>query len=541
MAEKYDAIILGAGPNGLVCGAYLAKSGLKVLILEKRNEIGGGLATEEVTLPGFFHNTHAIYMMMVDYAPPYQDLDLEKLYGVKHVFPPLQFAMPLQDGRCLCLYNDVDRSCASIAKFSKEDSESYREMSHKYKDWVDNFIAPATYVQPMSTILQAAALDKYDWSREMGEMAEKPPKEMIEELFSNEHVRAMMLHLCCLWGLDPEQSGVGYLIPLYLNRATNYQMIVGGSHMLTQAFHKVIYENDGQVLNSKIIKQIIIENGTANGIELDDGTIIQADKAIISTLDPHQTFFKLVREENLDQEFVESIKLWQWEHWSLLGIHLALAEAPDFTAAKADPELNNAFIYLLGLETPEDFIEHYQAIGRGEVDDKSGFSFCIPSLHDPSQAPPGRYTGLISQMAPYNLKGGSEKWYSFKYRQEQFQRTLGILRQYAPNMTEDKVLSHYISTPLDVEAKFPDMVQGSIKQGLYHPLQLGFMRPNEECSQHRSPIKNLYMGGACTYPGGTILLGSGYLAADAVCEDLNIEKWWTEPEMVTKARVNGLV
>ncbi len=111
-------------------------------------------------------------------------------------------------------------------------------------------------------------------------------------------------------------------------------------------------------------------------------------------------------------------------------------------------------------------------------------------------------------------------------------------------MTDDRirnVYNLYVSTPVDTENKFADMVQGSIKQGQYHPLQMGYMRPNEHCSTHRSPIKNLYMGGSCTYPGGTVLLGGGYLAAGAVCDDSGIRRWWPEPDMVTRAREGGLL
>ena len=538
----YDIIIIGGGPNGLVAGAYLAKAGQKVLVLERRYEMGGGLITEEVSgTPRYFINTHAIYMMMVDYAPAYQDLELEKLYGLKHVYPSQQFAMPLEDGRCLSLYTDIDKSCASIAKFSPEDADTYREIYHRYKKYMDEFIGPATYVQPVPTIEQAANMEKYDIGREMSEMAEETPKDIVYGLFKNEHVRGMMLQLCCLWGLDPEQSGVGYLIPLYINRATNYRLVAGGSHMLTQAFIKIILENGGELRTATGVSRIITKDGAATGVETKDGRTYEAAKAVVSTLDTHQTFLKLVGEKNLNNEFVEGVKIWQWEHWSLLGIHLALMEAPNFTVARDDSELNKALIYLLGLETGDDFVEHYQAIGRGEIDGKVGISFCVPSLHDSSQAPHGRYTGHITQMAPYDLKGGKDKWYSFKFREEQFQRVLALLGKYAPNITEDKVRNYYVSTPLDVENKFTDMVRGSIKQGQYHPLQLGYMRPNDECSQHRSPIKGLYMGGACTYPGGTVLLGSGYLAADAVCEDVGIEKWWAEPEMITKAREKGLL
>ncbi|MFH1775765.1 MAG: NAD(P)/FAD-dependent oxidoreductase [Chloroflexota bacterium] len=540
--NQYDVIIIGGGPNGLVAGAYLAKAGQKVLVLERRYEMGGGLATEEVVgTPHFYINTHAIYMMMVDYAPPYNDLELETKYGLKHIYPPLQFAMPLADGRCLCLYSDVDKSCESIARFSTRDSDSYREIYHRYQRYVDEFVGPATYVQAVPTIEQAANLEQTELGREMSELAEKTPKDLVFELFENEYVRSLILQVACQWGLDPEQSGLGYLIPLYINRATNYRMCAGGSHMLAQALIKVILENGGSLRTAVRPKRIIVSDGRATGVELDDGRVYEAAKAVVSTIDTHQTFLKLVGAENLDEEFVEGIKLWQWEHWSLLGVHLALDEAPEFAAARDNPEINDAFMYLLGLEHPEEFIAHYEAIGRGELPEKRGITLSIPSRHDPSPAPPRKHTGHTTQMAPYNLKEGSDKWYSYEFRQEQLQRTLATIQQYAPNITEDKVRNHYISTPADIENKYADMVQGSFKQGQYHPLQMGFMRPNEYCSQHRSPIEHLFMGGACTYPGGCVLLGSGYLAAEAVCEDLGIEKWWTEPEIVTRAREKGLI
>lgn len=537
---KFDAIVIGGGPNGLVAGSYLSKAGLKLAIVDRRGELGGGLATEEPECPGFFFNTHAVYMMMADFAPPYKDLDLEKAYGLKHVYPPLQFAMHFLDGRCLCIYSDLERTCQSIARFSKKDSNTYRDIYNRYKEYVDGFIAPATYVQPLPVIEQAAQMDQTEVGREITALSEKSPRDLVYELFEEDHVRTLMLYICCMWGLDPEQDGVGYLLPLYMNRASNYRLCVGGSHSLGQAMNKVILENGGRVFSPRKVRRIIIDNGEARGVELADGTILEAG-VVISTLDPHQTFQDLVKDENLESEFVESIKAWQYEHWSLLGVHLALEEAPQFTASLSDPEINKAFIHVLGYETPDDFLRHYKLVEDGKLDDRCGFHCSFPSMHDPVQAPPGRYTGLISQIAPYELEGDCEKWYPYRFRLEMGQKKLEILRKYAPNLTQDKVRGIFVSTPLDVENKFPDMVRGSIKQGQYHPLQMGYNRPNAECSRHRSPIKGLYMGGACTYPGGTILLGSGYLAADAVVEDLGIKRWWPVPEMVTRARESGLL
>ncbi len=539
--NKFDVIVIGAGPNGMELAAYLSKAGLKVIVLERRLEMGGGLATEAVTLPDYLHNTHAVYMMMVDYAPVYTDFKLEEQYAVSHIYPSLQFALPLSDGKCLCLYSDPERTCDSIAKFSKRDADSYREFYRTARRAVADFIGPATYVPSVPVFDQLVQIEKTELGRELGEYAEKTPKEIVEEHFENEHVRAMMLYLATQWGVGYDDAGMGYLVLLYLDRATSYRLVVGGSHMVAQGLHKVIYESGGQLRNTQRIKRIIVDGGVAKGVELEDGSIIEATKAVVSTIDPHQTFLKLVGAQNLEKDFVEKIEGWMWEKCSIMGLHLALKEAPNFAAAASDPEINQAFVYILGYETPEDIIKDYDAIYGGELPPKANFNCCFPSVHDPSQAPPGRHTGLLSRHVPYRLKEGAEKWYNLKFKEEVAEQYLATLQRYAPNMTRDKVLWHYTSTPIDMENKFLDMVDGSFKQGLYHPLQMGYLRPNDECSQYRTPVKNLYVAGSSCYPGGCVIWGPGYVAAGTIADDLGVDKWWSEPEMVTKARTEGLI
>jgi phytoene dehydrogenase-like protein len=539
--KNVDAIVIGAGPNGLELGAYLSKAGLKVLVLERRHEMGGGLATESVTAPGYLHNTHAVYMMMADYAPVYSDLQLESKYGLKHIYPSLQIAMPLSDGRCICLYSDLEKTCASIAKISKKDADGYRGFYARAKRAVAGLIAPATYVPPMPILDQVVKLQQTDLGRELSEYGEKSPIEIIEEFFENEHVKALMLYLATHWGVAYDQPGMGYLVLLYLERATNYRLVRSGTHMVAQALQKAIYENGGKVLNTQRIKRIIVEAGTAKGVELEDGTLIHASKVLASTIDPHQTFLKLVGEEHLDEDFLEQIKGWQWEKYSLTGLHLALKEAPNFTAAASDPEINKAFVYLLGFETAKELMEDYDATFSGKMRDKAGFNCCFPSVHDPTQAPPGRHTGLLSRFTPYNLEKGSNQWYDFSFRENVAEQFLKTLQKYAPNMDKDAILRQYLSTPVDIENKFINMVQGSYKQGLYHPLQMGIFRCNEACSRNRTPIKNLYLAGSSCYPGGTVIWGAGYGAANAMAEDLGINKWWSEPEIITNARKKGYV
>jgi phytoene dehydrogenase-like protein len=541
VTQKYDFIIIGSGPNGLAIAGYLSKAGQKVLLLEKRFEAGGGLCTEQVTLPEYYHNTHAVYMMMADYAPVYPDFQFEER-GVRHIWPELQVAMPLADGRALCVYRDLERTCASIARFSKRDAESYRDMQHLFGELMQHILGPQTYVPMEAAPLMAAKADLTELGRTLSEYTEKTPEEIVCERFENEHVRTLMLYLACHWGLDYAQSGVSYMVPIYLNRAANYRLVAGGSHRVSNVLLKSTFEHGGQIRTSAQIKRILVENGSAQGVELEDGTRYLADKAVVSTIDTHQTFLRYVGEDHLEPDFVDMIRIWQWEKWSLAVSHLALAEPPHFAAADAQPDLDQAFIHVLGYESLADLKGHWDAMGDGVLPERAGLNCCFPSIHDPYQAPPGRASGLLSQMAPFALRdGGSERWLNHEYRAETVERQLAVLRRYAPNLTRDAVLWTYLTTPADIQNKFPNMVHGSYKQGAYHPLQMGYLRPNQDCSQYRTPVRNLYLGGASVAPGGMVLFGPGYNCANAIAEDYGIEKWWKEPDYVTAAREDGYV
>ncbi len=536
MQTKYDFIVIGGGPNGLCVAAYLSKAGQKVLVLERYFEVGGGLATEEVTLGGFYHNTHAIYHMMADYAPPYRDLELDK-YRCSYIFPDLQVAMPFADGKSLCLYKDVDRSCESIARFSPKDAESYREAYHKFRLYMDEFLAPGTYVKPLPTLEAVLGLHKTEIGEEISGYQPKSPQETVFGLFENERVRTLMLYLACHWGLDYDDGGLGFLVPLMLDRAVNSRLCLGGSHRLSNAVARAVQEaGGGHLRGSQIIKRIIVEGGVAKGVELDNGTVYEADKAVISSIDPHQTFLQYVGEENLSRDFLDKVKNWHWEKWSLCSCHAALRELPAFAT---DEDIGNGLMYILGYETPDDLAGHWREISEGELSSTVRFDAVFPTMHDPSQAPEGRHTGSMYEMAPYKLKGGAERWWDRKVREEHEQGFLATLRKYAPNMTEDKILWTYLSTPMDFSTKYLNMVQGSIKQGAYEVFQMAANRPNDECSSNRTPIKNLYVCGASTNPGGLVTFGPGYIAANTIAEDYGIEKWWREPEYITEARKKG--
>jgi phytoene dehydrogenase-like protein len=388
----------------------------------------------------------------------------------------------------------------------------------------------------------AAKMATTELGRELTEISEKPPLDIICDHFENDQVRALMLYMCTHWGLDYQQAGVSYMVPIYFNRMTNYRLTKGGSHRVSNALYKSIFEHQGQIRQSAVIKRIIIENGEAKGVELENGTQYFAEKAVVSTIDPHQTFLDYVGKDNLEEDFTEMIENYMWEKWSMCNLHLALSEPPNFKAAETNPDINNAFIYILGYESMAELTDHYDMMLNGEMPEKAAFNCCFPSIYDPYQAPPGRASGLIPEMAVFDLKdGGSEKWLDRKYRIAFAERQLETLEKYVTNISKDTILQTYITTPRDIYNKYASMVKGGYKHGAYHPLQMGYLRPNQDCSHYRTPVKNLYVGGASVCPGGMIIWGPGYNCANAIAEDFGIEKWWTELEMVTKARENNYV
>jgi phytoene dehydrogenase-like protein len=323
-----------------------------------------------------------------------------------------------------------------------------------------------------------------------------------------------------------------------INRGWHFQLCRGGSHHLAHLLGKLIVENGGRILTGQIIKRIIVEDGEARGVELDDGTVIKASKFVCSSINPHQTFLELVGEQHLEPELVTRIEEWKYSDWALFNVHMALREAPRFKIAESDPELNNALIYVVGYDSEDDLVNHFEEIRKGKLIG-GGFNCCFPTVHDPLRAPAGKHIGLISQEAPYNLSdGGPQAWYNARI--EQAERCKSVLERYAPNVTAENIMGDYIGSPLDTENKFPDMKQGCFKQGAYLPLQMGYFRPNEYCCQHLTPINKLYMCGACTHSGGMITFGPGYCATEKIAEDLGIEKWWPEPEHVKLAREAGL-
>lgn len=527
---EYDVIVIGAGPNGLVAAGYLVKAGLKVAVLERLPETGGGLVTQEIC--GFKLNHHATYMLLGELMPPVKDLELES-WGVRFIRPEKQMTFLFKDKKTLNFYTDQKKSAESITKFSKDDAEKFQKMWSEFKEMFDKFLLPATYLPPLDPIEQTQKLQESDeLGRKIAEISEMTPQEVINHYgFKNPKVRGALLYITSMFGLEPDEA-IGFLVPIYILRVLNAALVKGGTHHLASSLRRVVEFNGGQVITAAEVKKVITSNSKAIGVELQDGTKIMA-KAIISTLNPEQNFLELL--ENAPEDLKDSAQRWEWERFSLFVSHRGIVgRKPEYPGY---PHETSEFLnVVMGYESEEDVYTHIKSCEEGKVEVK-GHGSCL-SLFDtllvPSHVPFGEHHLLRWECwAPYDAD------WSPKFKKEFAEKCFELWQEYSPDLAESNVIVEISWSPKDIEAHTLTMKRGSIKHGAYTSLQMGYNRPNPECSSYRTPIDGFYVGGASTHPGGMVIFGPGYNVARIVCQDLGVDWKWEELESIKEARRRG--
>lgn len=543
---KYDVVVVGAGHNGLTAAAYLQKAGARVLVIERRHETGGALITEEFS--GFRFNLHANYMLMLDVAPPYRDLGLEA-DGCVYVRPEVEAALLKKDGGAVTLYADLNRSVESIGCYSPKDAERFREVYLGYKQIADEYLIPSTYGRPVGSAQLAATYMRSELGQRILKLSEMTPLEICKSWdFETPQLSALLLYLICMWGIDPEESNSSYLVPLYFNRMLNATLVRGGSHRLSSTLQKAGIIAGMDVMENHEVRRFIVENGAAKAVEVAptgmDGPIVRIDaNAIVTSTDPVTTFGKFIAEDemrNRSKLCLNTAKTWEWEQSSLFLSHLALRRKPRFKAEDSDPAVATAFIRVFGVETPEDVGRHLKEVmWNRQLHDIGHVTFTTDV--DPAQAPrevdPEACVCRIEACVPYAPSDGDWASLSTQYGD----RLIAKLSEYMSDFDQAAIVRRYDYTPVNIEMKIPQMQRGSFKHGAYIMTQMGYSRPNVQCSSYRTPIDHLYLCGASTFPGGMVTFGPGYNAAKVVAQDLGLNIWWKEPDAVGAARQKGFL
>lgn len=522
---KADAVVIGGGPNGLITAAYLSRAGLKVVLLERRQELGGGLATEEVLFPGVYANTHATYHMMVDYMPPLMDFDLTR-HALHFVKPNAQTGIIFKDRESLLLCSKLQDSYDQIAKFSSKDAGRFEKTMRLFKEMVDEILAPATYHPPIPPVEFAVNLNRTAVGKKLLEISEKSPLEIIDEIFTHPKVKAAFLYISCMWGIAPNETGLGFMVPLLIYRNLNKCLCIGGSHKLASSLAKEVILAGGRIFDSAEVCRVILSDGKAVGVETADGIRVSAD-IIASSLDPQTNFLKLIGEKNISGELAQYVKRWQWDKWSFFTTHIAVKRNLHYKVK--DRNINKAFMNIIGAEGVDDIVKHTTNAVDGKIGNILGH-VTTETEHDGTLSRMSRLHSAFFQMiVPSEVADG---WESAKPSVEK--KVLDLWGEYCPDVNEENVVMKSSESPLDIERRNPCMVKGSIKHGDYSPLQMGFFRPNDLCSSSKTPVKGFYLCGASMYPGGLIIGGPGYIAANVIAQEHGIKKWWKVPESINK-------
>ncbi|MBI2361552.1 MAG: NAD(P)/FAD-dependent oxidoreductase [Deltaproteobacteria bacterium] len=522
---EYDGVVIGAGHNGMICAGYLGKCGLKIMVVEKNMEVGGGLDShEDRNYPGFWHNIHSVFHRGLMTLPWYKDLELEK-FGIHYYRPDPGVAHHFLDGTYLGWFADVGRTAETIRQFSKKDAATFREIWARWQPVVRNIVFPETYSVPVPIGEKRLLLEKIPEGREYLRYFHTTPGQFVVAHFEHPRVRAFIGFLGVMRGYELDAPGTGYLIPAMIAWGVNPQLCRGTSHALGDNLAHMLSHNGVDYIEAVGVERILIERGRAVGVVLENGSVIKTRRFVASTVHPVDTFVKLVGRENLDAEFAGLVERFRFSKTTpIFAVNLALNERPKYITEDKHPEVIGAFMHIVGLETYKDLENLFADCRAGELPRKPFMNGATPSYHDPTQAPPGKATAFMWQLAPYNLWGNPLNW--DKVRNEWIEKQLAVWRRYAPNLTGENILSKDSGTPLDIERHDRNMYYGDWMVGEYSGDQALENRPFPGWSQYRMPIEGLYLCGSSCHPGGNITGAPGYNAARIIAEDLGMDPWW---------------
>lgn len=528
MPTNYDAIIIGGGHNGLVTAAYLARAGKKVLVLERRNVLGGACVTEEIW-PGFKVSLLS-YLCSLLQPRIIQDLELKK-FGY-HIYPKdPSFFTAFPDGRHIFFFQDARQTHEQIAKFSRRDADYFSryeaELEH-LAEWVESLLleTPPNIVQrKVSDLialgkigLRTAKLGDANLVR-MVKIMTQSVRDFLEERFESEEIKTTLATDGVI-GTNggPSTPGTAYILLHHVMGGAAgarglWGFVRGGMGGISAAIAASAQASGATIRTGAAVSQIIIKAGKAVGVALADGEEIYA-RALISNADPKRTFLSLVEAEHLPEDFRSQMATFK-SHGSAVKINLALDGLPNFTAFPTNG-LGLPHKTTMHVCPSMDYIDRaWDDAAQGRPATNPMLECTIPTAYDDSIAPPGKHIMCIfAQFAPYKLKDA--EW-TDALKDSFADRCIHALAEYAPNI-RDIILHRQVISPLDMEREY-GLTGGSIFHGDMGLDQLFFMRPAAGWAKYRTPIRNLYLCGSGTHPGGGVMGAPGYNAAREILKD----------------------
>lgn len=525
MATTYDIIVIGAGHNGLTHAAYLARAGKKVLVLERRHVLGGAAVTEEV-FPGFKFSVCS-YVVSLLRPEIIRDLDLPR-HGLE-ILPLDGTFTPMPSGDYLWRVNDHGKTYREMARHSRLDADTYEDFG-KAMPAICRFVKPILGMVPpdptglnprdFANLLSLArrfqqlpSEDRYNLVQLMTMSA----ADFLDQWFETDVLKATMSASGIIGTfLGVRSPGTAYvLLHHYMGEIDGafraWGFARGGTGGISNAIAEAAVEAGVEIRKQVSVSEIIVKNGRAVGVALSNGDEVYA-KAISSSVDPRLTFLNFIESSDLPTAFLDEVRRYKFRG-SSGKVNLALDALPEF---KCLPGTGAHLRGAISVSPSVDYMERaYDEAKYGMFSHRPYIDMVIPSLTDPSVAPPGKHVmSCFVQYAPYKLRPGLN-WDDL--REDFGNSVIETVAEYAPNL-KNIILHKQVVTPLDLEREW-GLTEGNIFQGELSLEQLFFLRPAAGWARFRTPIRNLYMCGSATHPGGGIMGAPGRLAAIEVLKD----------------------
>lgn len=516
---SYDAIIVGAGHNGLAAAVHLAAKGWKVAVIEGNAEPGGAVKTREVTLPGYRHDLCAMNLSMFAgsafFAQYKNDLTAQ---GLGFVPAADCFASVFRDGTYLGVSTDLEKTVGAIADVSPQDAAAWRAMLSEFgrdAPHIFGLLGAAMPSRAAAKVVWKAWRERgAGWVYDTARMLFASPRDFLDARFESTKLKVMM----AAWGLHldfaPDIAG-GALFP-YLESMANqaFGMVIGkgGADTIVNAMVGVLKAKGGELMLGTPVDKIVTSGGKAKGVVLADGRRYDAKRAVIANIHPKNLFGKLLDQDASREEFDRKVERFRAGPGTMM-IHLALSGLPDWTAGR---ELKK-FAYVHIAPDFEMMSRVYAEAAGGRLPVEPALVVGQATAIDASRAPNGQHVLWVQvRVVPAEIHGdaaGEIKGRNWDEVKDAYaERVLDIIERYAPGLRA-KILGRSVFSPVDLERENPNLIGGDNLSGSHHLDQNFIFRPVAGYSRYKTPVGSLYMCGASTWPGAGTGAGSGFLLA----------------------------
>ena len=531
VGKRYDALIIGAGHNGLVCANYLARAGLKVLVLERRNVVGGAAVTEEIA-PGFRASIFS-YLMSLLHPRIIKEFELKR-HGLE-VLPCSDMVSPVdRDDNYILFSENMAKTQASFAQFSKHDAEIYPEFD-RYLNEAADIVRKLLWETPVDPSRRdwktfrdgASLLWRY---RKVGrkmyriaDMLSMSAYDFLREWFEDDRVMAVLAYYASIGTFaGPKTPGSAYVIMHHImgehEGAGGWGFIKGGMGAITQALAASAREKGVDIVTGAAIKEVRVSGGTATAVTTTTGETYAA-RAIISNASAKSLYLDLVGEQHLPAEVTREIKNYR-TFSTAFKMNVACERPPQYKILdriRREGAIGNfSYPTYMHIAPDIDYLERaYDDAKHGWYSKRPFLTPVVPTIVDDTLAPAGKHVvNLFGGHAPYRLKGGD--WATEK---ENFRNTVfDTIEDYAPGFRNDVIEAQLLVAP-DIE-EIVALPQGHIFHGELSPDQLFFQRPVSGYADYRTPIKGLYICGSSMHPGGGVSGIPGYNAGREILKDM---------------------